>query len=252
MNVSVRHLEHLEFSFAPWPWPFAQERRSEIDEFFRRECEKNPALWNGRLLLLRDPGIAGGTLSGSFFETDYASMVAALAWDAMEERVKSCFPAAAIVTADGAFILGEMAEYTYSGGRILFPCGSVERADVAGAQVNVCATLRRELLEETGIAADSLSLEPGWYAVAAGPLLALVKVMRAAATAEEFRRRICANLAAQERPELRDVVVVRGRSDISIRMPSWVTAFLGEAWSSAGRPSLISIAGATRRDRASE
>lgn len=238
MTVLVRHLDHLDFTFAPWSWSFAENRRREIDRFFRRECEKNPALWNGRLLLLRNASVADGVMSGSFFETDYASLLAALAWDVMGETVKACFPAAAILASDGAFIVGEMAEYTYHAGEVLFPCGAVERADLAGVQLNFFAALRRELMEETGIAADTLEPASGWYAVTVGPRLPLIKIMRANEVADGLKKRICGKLGAQRRPELREILVVRGPSDLSDRMPLWVTAFLRHVWQprTAGSP----------------
>ncbi len=238
MTVLVQHLDHLDFTFAPWSWPFAEDRRREIDRFFRREREKNPALWNGRLLLLRNAKIADGAMSGSFFEADYASLLAGLAWNAMGETVKNCFPAAAILAADGAFIVGEMAEHTRNAGQIFFPCGSVERADVAGDRLNFFATLRRELMEETGIAADTLAPACGWYAVTAGPRLPLIKIMRANEVADGLRNRICGNLIAQRHPELREILVVRGPADLSDRMPLWVTAFLRHVWQprTAGTP----------------
>jgi hypothetical protein len=59
---------------------------------FSGESKENPSLWNGRLLSLRDVQFAEQTLSGTFFETDYASLLAALAWEAMGPAVKACFP----------------------------------------------------------------------------------------------------------------------------------------------------------------
>jgi 8-oxo-dGTP pyrophosphatase MutT (NUDIX family) len=194
---------------------------------------KKPTLWNGRLLLLRDVRIAGGTMSGTFFETDYASMLAAVTWDAMGERVRSCFPAAAVLSADGAFILGEMAAHTQNAGQILLPCGSVERGDAVGGRLDPSTTLRRELLEETGIAADEFAGAPDWYAVEAEPLLPLVKVLRSAAPAEELRRRISANLAGQRDPEFCSIVAVRQPADLSERTPRWVRAFLQHFWAHA-------------------
>lgn len=229
-SVTVQVVERLDFAFAPWVWPFAERRRPEIQGFFKKLCDEKPTLWNGRLLLLRDARIAGGTMSGSFFETDYASMLAAVTWDAMGERVRSCFPAAAVLSADGAFILGEMAAHTQNAGQILLPCGSVERGDAVGGRLDPSTTLRRELLEETGIAAEELAAAPGWYAVRAEPLLPLVKVMRSAAPAEELRQRICANLAGQRDPEFCKIVVARGPAELSEQMPHWVRAFLQHFW----------------------
>jgi 8-oxo-dGTP pyrophosphatase MutT (NUDIX family) len=198
--------------------------------FFRLECELNPALWNGRLLLLRNAHIADGAMSGSFFETDYASLLAALAWDAMGDTVRACFPAAAILASDGAFIVGEMAEHTRNAGQLLFPAGSVERGDVAGDRVDFFATLRRELVEETGLVPDTLELQRGWYAVTTGSHLPLIKIMRCNEVAETLKQRISADLAAQARPEFREVLAVRDASGLSDRMPLWVTAFLRHVW----------------------
>jgi hypothetical protein len=98
---------------------------------------------------LRNPHFVGGTLSGTFFETDYANLLAALAWDAMGPAVKACFPAAAIFGCDGGLILGEMAAHTRNAGQVLFPSGSVERVDVVADQVVFERALEREILEES-------------------------------------------------------------------------------------------------------
>jgi hypothetical protein len=90
--VSVSQLARLKFGYAPWSWHFADRQRREIDVFFSGERKENPSLWNGRLLSLRDVQFAEQTLSGTFFETDYASLLAALAWEAMGPAVKACFP----------------------------------------------------------------------------------------------------------------------------------------------------------------
>ena len=169
-------------------------------------------------------------MSGSFFETDYASLLAGLEWGAMGDTVKACFPAAAILASDGAFIVGEMAEYTRNAGQLLFPAGSVERSDVVGDRVDFFGTLRRELAEETGLAADTLEPESGWYAVTIGSRLPLIKIMRCNEFAETLKQRIAANLAAQTVPEFREVLAVRDASDLSDRMPLWVTAFLRQVW----------------------
>jgi 8-oxo-dGTP pyrophosphatase MutT (NUDIX family) len=243
-GAAVHYVDRLDFTFAPWAWPFAERHRTAIAQFFDRLRETKPALWNGKLLLLRDASIVGATMSGAFFETDYAAMLAAVTWDAMGERVKSCFPAAAVHSADGAFILGEMAKHTQNAGQILLPCGSVERGDAIDGRVDLVTTLRRELLEETGIGADSLVAAAGWHAVSIGALLPLIKVMRAAAPADQLQQRICANLARQQDPELCNIVVVRDASELDRRIPRWVIAFLRHFWESAGRPAAPFAGGA--------
>ena len=43
--------------------------------FFARQQYDSPALWNGRLLLMREMSIADGLPRAAFFETDYASQI---------------------------------------------------------------------------------------------------------------------------------------------------------------------------------
>jgi 8-oxo-dGTP pyrophosphatase MutT (NUDIX family) len=229
MAVPVQYLDRLELTLAPWIWPFVARYRVEIGDFFQKEQQKNPTLWNGSLLLMREAKIAGRTLSASFFETDFASMVAGFAWDAMGE-VKSCFPAAALLCSDGAFVLGEMAPHTRNAGQIFFPCGSIEPLDVTGDRVDATATLRRELLEETGISAGEFDEDPGWHTLTVGPLMPLIKILRAGVSAPALRDRIRANLLAQQVPELRDMRIVRDLGDISAATPAWVTEFLRHFW----------------------
>ena len=244
-NVTVHAVDQLSFAFAPWVWPFAERRRPEIQEFFKQLCVAKPTLWNGGLLLLRDVRLAGGAMSGTFFETDYASMLAAVTWDAMGERVRSCFPAAAVLSADGAFMLGEMAAHTQNAGQVRLPCGSVERGDVVAGRLDPSTTLHRELLEETGISADELIAAPDWRAVEAETLLPLVKVLRSADSAEELGRRIAANLAGQRDPEFCRIAAVRGPADLNERMPRWVLAFLQHFWIGSLETGVSLAAGAT-------
>ena len=47
-----RRIERVAMRFAPRPWPFAVERRAEIDAYFAQLQRAQPALWNGRVLLM--------------------------------------------------------------------------------------------------------------------------------------------------------------------------------------------------------
>ena len=106
--VSVVHVDRLQLAFAPKPWAFAHERRAEIDAYFQALQRAKPAIWNGRVLLLHQHALADGVFRGAYLETDYASFAAWRHWGRPAAAVCDCFGAAAIVGADGAFLLGVM------------------------------------------------------------------------------------------------------------------------------------------------
>jgi 8-oxo-dGTP pyrophosphatase MutT (NUDIX family) len=124
-----------------------------------------------------------------------------------------------------------MASYTAGAGRSYFPCGTPEPADVgADGMLDLGDNLRRELLEETGIAIDELDAEPGWTVVHDRCFLGFMKPLVARQSAEELRERIRRHIAADKHPELADMCIVRGPDDIDARMPPSVVAFLERQW----------------------
>ncbi len=101
-----------------------------------------PSLFNGRVLLLgrrvietRPDGAL--RLKGVYFETDYADYLAWREFGHPGEPVDNCFSMAALRSADGAFLLGEMAPHTYSAGQIYFPAGTPDPSDIIEDRVDL-------------------------------------------------------------------------------------------------------------------
>jgi 8-oxo-dGTP pyrophosphatase MutT (NUDIX family) len=227
---SVVPVDRVELSVAQWSWPFATDRRQEIDAYFATQQRENPALWDGRLLLLRDYEFADRTFHGTMFETRYSVLLAGLEFSAFTGNLKACFGVAALMSYDGAFIAGSMASYTRNAGRILFPSGSLDPSDIDGSTVDVHRSILRELEEETGLRDDEVEPAPEWYPVLAGPRIPICKVIRVPERAEALRNRILANLASQHRPEFTDICLVRDLGDVDPRMPPWMQAFFSFFW----------------------
>jgi 8-oxo-dGTP pyrophosphatase MutT (NUDIX family) len=223
---TVFRVERLELSFSPKPWAFAIERRAEIDAFFETLKREKPALWNGRVLLLHHQRVNDGVFSGDYLETDYASFSAWRHWGCPHAGVRDCFGAGAVVSADGAVLLGVMSEHTLNSGKIYFPCGTPDPDDIVAGMVDLDLSVRRELKEETGLDAGELAAEAGWTTVVDGALIAQIKVLRSDERAEALRARVLDHLARERRPELADIRMVRGPSDFDAAMPRFVTAFL--------------------------
>jgi 8-oxo-dGTP pyrophosphatase MutT (NUDIX family) len=223
---SISHIDRLDLSFAPKPWDFALERRDEIDAFFAALRRDKPSIWNGRVLMLHHHAIKDGVLHGEYLETDYASFAAWRQWGGPAAKVHDCFSAAAILAADGAFLLGVMGPHTFNGGKIYFPCGTPDPKDIVGDKVDLELSVRRELHEETGLSVAEFASEPGWTMITDGPLIAQIKVLRSGEDSVALRKRVLLHLASEQQPELADVRIIRKHKDLDPAMPRFVTAFL--------------------------
>jgi 8-oxo-dGTP pyrophosphatase MutT (NUDIX family) len=238
VTVPTRVVEvaELDFSIEPARWRFAEAEAEAIAAHWTRLCELKPAVYDGRILLLKRRELirqADGELKlqGSFFETGYADFVAWRAFGHPGEPVENCFAMAALRGADGAFLLGEMASHTMNAGRIYFPAGTPDLGDVFGGRVDLDASARRELLEETGLDARETAVERGWFVVFSPSRVACMKPMTLAVAAEEAGSRVDAFLARDPRPELARMHIVRSVDDIDeARTPTFVTAYLRAAF----------------------
>ena len=229
--IEVLALDRADIAVESWRWEFAHQRRAEIERHFARRRLTQPELWNGRLLMLNRYAIRDGMLQGSSFETDYASFLAWRDWDFPDTGVFNIFAAAALRSADGAYLVGVMASTTASPGQVYFPCGTPDREDVtANDALDLGGSVARELLEETGVDFGELEAEPGWTLVRDRGFLALMKRLAASESAERLRARILRHLADEPRPEFSDIHIVRGRDDLDPAMPPFLVAYLERVW----------------------
>jgi 8-oxo-dGTP pyrophosphatase MutT (NUDIX family) len=228
--ISIVPIERLELSLSGQSWAFSESRRAAIDARFAELQAENPALWNGRVLMLHEHAIAGRVFRGSYLAVDYASFLAWQRWGCPEAGAKDCFAQGALCAADGAWLLGVMAPHTAHAGEIYFPSGTPDANDVVGTAVDLEGSVRREVREETGLTPADYAAASGWRTVLGGPLIAHMKVLQLREDAASARARILRFLASESRPELSDIYVARGPGDLDARMPAFVRAFLEDAW----------------------
>jgi 8-oxo-dGTP pyrophosphatase MutT (NUDIX family) len=227
MSTPVIHrVTALDLAVEAWPWPFAEDRRAEIDAHFALKLREKPAMWNGRILLGRNPVFTGEHFSASYFETDFASFLAWRDWGFPDKGVFNGFGMAALQSADGAFVLGEMGQHTANAGRIYFPSGTPDLDDIRDGAVDISGSVARELEEETGLAPADYRGEPHWHCVSTGAAVAMIRILRVDMPGEALRARIVGNLALQQAPELSGIHLVRSAADLTPAMPHFVTAFI--------------------------
>jgi 8-oxo-dGTP pyrophosphatase MutT (NUDIX family) len=232
--IVIGALDAVEIGVEPFTWSFAQARRADIDRHFATQQRERPALWNGRVLLLHRYARENGILRGASFETDYASFLAWRDWGFPAAGVFNVFAAAALQSADGAFLLGQMATFTSAAGEWVFPCGTPEPDDInAAGMLDLAGNLARELFEETGVNIAACKVEPGWTLVRDGGFVALIKRVTASESAERLRANIMDHLASEAQPEFTAVRMVRRPADLDPATPRFYVEYLMAEWSGA-------------------
>jgi 8-oxo-dGTP pyrophosphatase MutT (NUDIX family) len=223
---AIHRVTGLDLRLKARPWPFADERRAEIDAHFARKVSEKPKLWNGRILLGCNPVFADNCFRADYFETGFASFLAWRDWGFPDRQIFNGFGMGALRCADGAFVLGEMADHTANGGRIYFPAGTPDLDDISGASVDIAGSVAREVEEETGLTPGDYRAAEHWDCVVIGSSIAMMRILHVALSGEALRAKIEANLASQTSPELCAIHLVRGACDLTPAMPAFVTAFL--------------------------
>ena len=233
----------LDLRLEPTPWAFAQSHADAIAANWRSAVAEKPALFNGRVLLLgrrafEQTGSGAARMTGAFFEADFSAFIAWKALGFPGPAVENCFSMAALRSSDGAFLLGEMAAHTYNAGQIYFAAGTPDLDDVFGDRVDLDASARRELAEETGVMASEATVAPGWTILIAPGRVACMKAMVLPLAAEAAAARIEAWLARDPQAEFSRMHIVRASADIDDeRTPPFVAAYIRAELSRSARDS---------------
>ena len=227
----IRRVTTLDLPVRPFSWPFAAERRRDIDAHFAARQAEKPQMWNGRVLLGRKPAFSGDGFSAEAFEVSFASFLAWRDWGFPDKDVFDGFGMGALRCSDGAFALGEMGQQNATAGRIYFPSGTPDPDDVRDGKLDISGSVAREMEEETGLTPADYRADPDWDVVVMGSIIAMMRILDVALTGEALRARIEANLARQQHPELSRIHLVRGPTDLTSAMPRFVTAWLERQFS---------------------
>jgi 8-oxo-dGTP pyrophosphatase MutT (NUDIX family) len=231
----IHRVTTLDLKVERWAWPFAHERRAEIDAHFAEQQRGKPALWNGRILLGRDISFVAGHLSASYFEADFASLMAWRDWGYPDSTIFNGFGMGALRSGDGAFVLGEMGAHTANAGHIYFPSGTPDPDDVRDGMLDIAASVAREVEEETGLSPADYRAAAHWDCVVVGATVAMMRILEVDAPGAELKSRIEANLARQRQPELSAVRLVRTKAELTSAMPLFMTAFLESQFGGSGQ-----------------
>lgn len=195
-------------------WPFETERADDIAAHWRSAIADKPAMWDGRILMMQDWSMEEGVLTGAFADVAYSSFHAWKTWGFPDASIVNCFGSGVLRTADNALIYGVMGRTTSNAGRVYPVGGTLDHDDVReGGAIDMFGSIARELTEETGLTvAECRRAER--LAVCDRQLMSVAEVLDFSEDAEPLAARIRATIAAQDDPELDDVMIVRRATDL--------------------------------------
>lgn len=222
-----------------YAWPYERENAVDIRRHWSARSRQTPSIYDGRVLLANrvetETDGADAILRMDVFETDFSAFLAWRDTGWPDKSIFNCFSMPAVRSCDGGFLVGEMTTDHSVAGAMYFPCGTPDPSDLdMTGVVDLLGSLTRELTEETGLDARRGVLRPRWTIVVDGQRVACIRIIDwpepAASLAAEARERI----AAQSRPELADVHILKTLSELSDpRLPPYMTAFLSCAFGGA-------------------
>lgn len=235
----MEEIDEIDYRIEERPWRFAIDEAEAIDRHWDKLRARNPHLFNGRVFLMHRNVVAiDGSrriLRGAGCEVDYKAFIAWRDFGIPDAEVANCFSMAALVSADGAFMLGRMSDHTANPGRIYFPSGTPDREDVKGEKIDLAGSVLRELAEETGIGSGDVTEAPGWTVVFEGARIACMKIVRSGLAAAEIKSRFYAFIASDPAPELVALHAVFSAQDLDEeRIPDFTLRYLRHAL--AARP----------------
>ncbi len=227
---SVQRISTCSLRCGDEPWPFAEANRPEIERHWARKAAENAGFFNGPVLIMLRHRVTGRHFEGTYTRTDFASFLCWRENRPADDDVRDGFGSAILRSAEGHVLLGRQGGGNLNAGRTYFPGGFVDPRDIrADGSIDIAASVRRELREETGLDPEAAEQTPGFLLSVSGVLISIGVEFRFPLPANALRSRIIEYLRGEAEPELSDIVIARGSADIDdVAMPAFTTQVLRE------------------------
>jgi 8-oxo-dGTP pyrophosphatase MutT (NUDIX family) len=216
---SVRRIARSDLRVGDGRWAYAEAHAASIESGWIAAKRTTPNYFNGIIHLIDAYGAEGDTISARLLRTDFKSYLFWRLSGWPDAGVLDGFGSALLRSADGDVILGRQRDGHVNGGLTYLPGGFIDARDVRGdATIDLDASVRRELLEETGIGPDAVTADAGYYLTETGPHMSIAVPLRSHLSTCDLIRRIADHIRREADPELAGAVAVRRLSDLD-RLP---------------------------------
>ena len=242
----IIQIDRLDCRITHLSWAFEKERAQEILSHWRTCCQRNPSLYDGRVLLAQrveaDLSNHERVLRVDFFETSFSAFMAWRDFGWPDKTVFNCFSQAAVRACDGAFLLGQMGLDHSNAGACYFPCGNPDLSDVrSSGAVDLRESLIRELYEETGLEACEGQEAPYWTVVFDGQRAACIRRFDWLVAEKILKERVDNFLSAQSQPELSRILFLKDLAALElISLPAFMKTYLAYIFKSAAGMNFLS------------
>jgi len=209
----------------PRQHPFERENGPAIDANWQQETARNPALFDGKVVLLSSLDYAGGALNGTCHAVRFATF---MLWRKTRPlgSAEHAYAHAMPVTSDNALVLIRMAGHTVNAGRAYFAAGSFEPQDFRGGMADIDFNMVREVTEETGLDLTGCGRDPIFHLRSSEGASVIFRRYYLPEPAEVVAERIRAFVAAEAEPEIEGPVIVRDARDLpdnpALHIPSLI------------------------------
>jgi 8-oxo-dGTP pyrophosphatase MutT (NUDIX family) len=228
---SIQQVDRIDYRLDERPWAFAQDEAPAIDAHWNKLKARTPHLFNGRVLIMHRSEIIAEPkaciLRGTCQTVDYKAFLAWRDFGFPDKTISNVFAMGALLSADGAFMVGHMSHTTANAGQIYFPAGTPDPSDVKGTFLDLDGSVFRELEEETGLKPIDVVPAPDWTVVCNGPLIACMKVLRSPLRAAQLEAQVAGFLAQEKEPELDALKPIFSVDELDPeRMPDFMLRYL--------------------------
>lgn len=205
--------QRADLTLQPGEWPFATDNKAAIQREWEETKERLPDVFDGTVFVFDQPEIDNGTIIARATRTRYSAY---LLWrrQGLGLPWAHLFASCALISSDGALILGLMSPRTVTGGTIGTFAGNFDNVDVIDGQINAEHAARRECLEETGIRVESCATLEHKFLIKSENLYAITVVYRAHLPASEIEEQISRAQHDLDFPEIAQTYAIRSMTDL--------------------------------------
>jgi 8-oxo-dGTP pyrophosphatase MutT (NUDIX family) len=228
MSNGVTSIAALTLRASPLPWDYADRNCAAIEEHWRSVIASGASYFNGTVYLTRDIVCDDTGLSVQLSPVEFKAYLYWRDHGFPDVGMLDGFGSGLIRSADGAIVLVRQRPGNINSGLFYLPGGFIDPRDVsADGAIDICASVVREVQEETGLGSADLAFDPGFWVTRAGIQLSFAVGLRSSLDSDDVLAQIRLHIRDHPEGELEDALVVRAASDyVGLPMPPYARALL--------------------------